>query len=323
MEGAGPVHRQRPAAVEGEPAESPGDPGEERSACGDRHGEEAREGLTLDKRLKNKISFEIDDFDRFLVDEVFPASRQPGRWAAMNAVRHTNRAWMLRESDPQMAAFRAITGEEESATALFRALQRLKYPKAEKLKRRCHVHKNAVTPFLAAVWDQCAPALNTMAPAGFSLSIDKKGRRPLLVLKLHKMIGGVDHAGEARPPLGLRVTEVEFREDGTIDPATEKPHDFEKKIAEHAASEGAANVLAYLEKRANLRNIILYAADNGIPLVRTPIEPFLRLARRNTFLILKLFLLVDGYQVQQSFARQCLLAFLKMLGRTDVEVTFD
>lgn len=285
--------------------------------------EESGSAVEGAKRPSNSISFELDDLDRFLVDEMLPNSGEPGRWAALNAIRHTNRAWMLRESDPSMAAFRAITAEEEAATALFRALRRLGYPSAEKLQPRNHLHKNAVVPFLGAVWDQLVPALNRLAPRGFSVSIDKKDLKPRIVVKLKTTIGGVEYEAEPIPPLELRVTEGQFLVDGMLDPATEKPVEFEQKIAEQAASAGAASVKTYLKQRANLRNQVLYAGETGYPLVRTPIEPFLRLGRGNTLLILKIFLLVDGYDVQQSFARQCLLAFLKALGETDVQVTFD
>ena len=91
-----------------------------------------------------------------------------------------------------------------------------------------------------------------------------------------------------------------------------------------AAEQGAPSVMAHLKERANLRNQILYAGDSGYPIpVDERVLHGLELARRNTFLLLKVFLLVDAYPSIQSFARQCLLAFLKMLGQPGIEVTFE
>lgn len=90
------------------------------------------------KRRSDSICFELDDFDRAIVDDLIPNSHAPGMWAAFNAIKHTNRAWKLRAVDPAMAAFRAITAEEEAAIALFKSLRRLGYPGADKLKIRDH-----------------------------------------------------------------------------------------------------------------------------------------------------------------------------------------
>ncbi len=266
-------------------------------------------------RLSDGIVFELDDFDRHLVDELLPKSAEPGRWAAMNAVRHANRAWKIREVDPAMAAFRAITGEEEAASALFRAFRRVGYPNAEKLNPRSHVHKNAVTPFLDAVFSLLALPFNAVFPRGFALSVTAEGR---IVIKLIVENGTY----EPTPPLHMFLTEGKFLPDRTIDRETERPVDFGNKIAEQAATNGAVTVKAYLKERANLRNLILYAGENGHPEVRTPIDPFLRLACRNTFTILKVYLLIDQYEVQ-TFARQCLLAFLKTVADPTIEVVFE
>ncbi len=48
-------------------------------------------------------------------------------------------------------AFRAITAEEEAATALIFALQRRRYPRANELDSYKHAHKAGLTPFLRAI----------------------------------------------------------------------------------------------------------------------------------------------------------------------------
>jgi hypothetical protein len=247
-------------------------------------------------------------------------AEEPGRWAAFNAIRHLNRAWMLREIDPMMAAFRAMTGEEEAATALFHALRRLKYPAARRLDPANHLHKNAVTPFLAAVWDLLRPAWHQTFPGGFTLTINKDEPKPRLIVSGRDKDGGWY---TPIPPLHLYVTEGQIRSDGTLDPASEKPVDFERKIAEHAAKAGAASILGYLQKRAILRSQLLYAGDKGIPTLGTPIEVVLRRFRASIFKIVKLYLLVDGYNEVQSFARQCLLSFLRIVENPKIQVKFE
>jgi hypothetical protein len=52
----------------------------------------------------------------------------------INALDHFERSAKLFEKDREMASFRAITGEEEAATAFMKAIQLRKYPHAEEFK---------------------------------------------------------------------------------------------------------------------------------------------------------------------------------------------
>lgn len=106
-------------------------------------------------RPSKSLIFQVSDFDREVAD-VVSTIPPPARWSGFNAIRHLNKAWRLREDDREMAMFRAITAEEEAATAIFHSLQRLRYPGASGLNPRNHIHKNALAPFLHAV----AMALN-------------------------------------------------------------------------------------------------------------------------------------------------------------------
>lgn len=64
---------------------------------------------------------------------------------------HLSLAHRLKDIDPAMALFRAITAEEEAATALLRALQVRRYADAGKLLPRDHLQKAAVYPYLRAI----------------------------------------------------------------------------------------------------------------------------------------------------------------------------
>lgn len=70
---------------------------------------------------------------------------------ARSAFEHLRKAWRLRGLDNEMAIFRAITAEEEAATALILALQIQCYPGADQLRPWNHVHKSAFWPLILAV----------------------------------------------------------------------------------------------------------------------------------------------------------------------------
>jgi hypothetical protein len=56
-----------------------------------------------------------------------------------------------------VAGFRAITGEEESVSAIYHALKRRRYNGADKLDPRNHLHKAALYPFLIDVSQALQP----------------------------------------------------------------------------------------------------------------------------------------------------------------------
>jgi hypothetical protein len=78
--------------------------------------------------------FVESEFDQHLVDMLLTTAA-PGQYAARNAVRHLDKAGEIAEIDPMMAAFRAITAEEEAATAVFHALRRQGYPASSPTRR--------------------------------------------------------------------------------------------------------------------------------------------------------------------------------------------
>ena len=88
----------------------------------------------------------------------------PGKHCARSAIRHIEKAWEIKDIDREMAGFRAITGEEESVTAIFHSLKRRKYKASGKLNPWKHVHKVAMYPFLIAVSQAFAPFKSEMKP---------------------------------------------------------------------------------------------------------------------------------------------------------------
>ena len=68
-----------------------------------------------------------------LIEELVEEYPSPGKHAARSAFRHIKKAWEIKDIDKEMAAFRAITAEEESATAVFHSVMRRKYKNAQNL----------------------------------------------------------------------------------------------------------------------------------------------------------------------------------------------
>lgn len=248
-----------------------------------------------------RIEFPLEEIDLALTDALFKMPA-PAKWPAVNAIRHLNRAWRLRQLDPQMAYFRSITAEEEAATCLFLSLKKLKYPGSEKLQHRNHLHKNALFPFLIAVSRMFAKHKAWLPST--KIYLDSKTSPPRMFLQFQ--IAGIKGYWEPQPPLNLSVA-------GGPKDGESKTIDFSAEIAELAKEHSVTAILSHLKERANLRNRLLYAGATGYPDVQGDAEATVKRFQRNVFLMLRLYLLIEPYE-RQLFVQQCLDAFLLMLG---------
>jgi hypothetical protein len=213
---------------------------------------------------------------------------------------HIQRAWAIRLLDPEMAAFRAITGEEESASAIFHALQRRKYPGSRALRPRDHRIKSAVIPFL----DALALAFANAEPLNLRPTLEVDTRRKPKRLQVRLTVRNQDGDEEwayPEPPLGFTIAL-----DGAID-------DFSDAIAALATRRRVASLVKLIERRANHRNQLIYATSSGIPKIVGPTEPTLLRFRDHIYRNLVIFLLVDQYSEHQLFVQQALNALLRMM----------
>jgi len=240
------------------------------------------------------------DFDRSLVQMV-KASAPRGQYSARSAIRHIDKAAAIAELDPEMAAFRAITAEEESATAIFHALRRHKYLGSEQLQPHDHLQKNAVRPFCLAV-SELIERVHTSFNLNPSFSVDKEDGELRMGTRFHAAgVGGGDRWAMPQPPLNMAIS--------AGDPASAMQlHDFTEQLQEIADNQHAFHIRVYLKQRANARNEILYASATGLPSVI--LNKFLEEQRRVVQINLRLFLLIDQYPEHQLLAKQALRAFL-------------
>jgi hypothetical protein len=256
----------------------------------------------MSQKPSDTISFPLTDLDRGIVD-ILPFMPDPSRWPAFNAVRHLNRAWRLREIDPQMAMFRAVTAEEEAATAIFQSLKRRGYSGTVKLKHRDHVHKNAVIPFFDAITRVIAKIGDQMPKTELILNSEEK--RMEIRFRPIDPADTEDVWNYPTPPLHFSLSGG---------PATGmKKEDFAGGVKEIVSGANVKDIIEYIRNRANFRNQLLYAAHNGYPNVSQDIESEIQHIQRHVFIILRMYMLIDPYPSKQLFVQQALDAFLRLL----------
>jgi hypothetical protein len=248
-----------------------------------------------------RLSFPLTPFQVKLLETVERLSH-PAVHCAKNAIWHLNRAQKLTIVDPEMAVFRSITAEEESASALFMSLKARKYAGARRLKPRAHKHKNALIPFFDAISELIGPALEASPFSQPTVYFDEEVSPPRLRLRLTlRLIDGEVYLFP-EPPLHLS-----FSVDGA-------PADFTLQFQGIAARFNHDSVEKFLQVRAEQRNILLYAGNDGGRRFSGDIEALVAAYRTTVFRNLTLLCLIDLHSEPQGFVQQCLDAFLKNLG---------
>jgi hypothetical protein len=227
-----------------------------------------------------------------------------GRHCAINAVDHVRKAWRLREIDPEMAIFRAITAEEESATAIFYALVRRKYVGASKLRLDDHEHKAAVGPFLDALVEIVTDVPD--AEPTVVLSRTPNGER------LFTRLSFVDASGQKfvlypLPPLSGGVS-INGDEEAL-------GREFDQALNRIATRARATSIKKHVAGIKNERNKLLYASDRGVARVRELQDWYFTQVRDRVFRNLITYLLIDQHAQKQEFAQEALKAFLRIVWR--------
>jgi hypothetical protein len=252
------------------------------------------------------ISLSADEQRLLKLLEAEPPSH--ARHCFSSAIQHLQRAHLLLELDPAMAVFRGITAEEEAASGLMQVLIARKYPGAEHLKPRDHVHKHAVTPFLRSVLQYFShirfSGVNTVKLAFKEVD---GNTRLVTAIRLEESPGGP--WARPIPPLNLSVREG----DGQTAPNF-KP-DFQKLIE----PTGYANILKFLQFEANARNRVLYAGKDGFPVISYLQPEFLLERQKRVFAILKTGLLIWPYEEIQPFVIEALTSFLQLVMKVHAE----
>lgn len=245
---------------------------------------------------------EFTPFQQQVVDQVLKTTA-PGKHAARSALRHLERAFGLAESMPEIAIFLGITAEEESATAVFLAMQRRKYRNSDLIQKYNHVHKTALHPFLLAVGQALKEFVEPRNPKFLFDSEGAPDGRELLRVRFDVY----DNTGKLWCAMPMPSLHFSVSLNG-------EPHDFSSELASLASAHSAKDISTYIKNLAKRRNKILYAASNGIPHV-TDARSFLEYRRSVIVSHLMAYLLIDQHVEQQLFVQQTLDAFLITLGQ--------
>jgi hypothetical protein len=226
-----------------------------------------------------------------------------------SAFHHLRRSWLLYGKDNEMCAFRAITAEEEAATALIFALKQRNYDGALLLNHRNHVHKSAFTPFLRAV----EPVLSQMEFAAPKIRIAAHAKPPRIDVILDANAAGFkfDEPQEITIDEPLNFVVSKLGPDGG-----NAVHLFEEQFKAVADGKGADSIKAFIAGEANLRNELLYAADSGVPAVSFATSFITERARRVGAMV-GLTIAVLQTPKHQLFVQQGLYALLKALERIE------
>lgn len=244
-----------------------------------------------------------NEFDRELANCINESAKGHSRNCARSAIRHIEMAWKIKDIDPDMAVFRAITAEEEAATAIFLALKEQRYENANKIKYKNHSYKLALEPFIRSIckfsekWSK-VPGF----PFGdkFQLKIAGNEKEKKLEISFHYMEGMITPI----PPLGFEIA------------INGKPYYFTEELLKITSLKNREELIKHIQEVANQRNHILYAHPSGIPNVHNA-EGYIRRRKNIVFILLRVFALIYPYKEKALFVQQALDSFLTMMG--DIE----
>lgn len=232
------------------------------------------------------------------------------RYRGLNAIQGVSKAKALLPLDREMASFRAITAEEEAASALFMALKLRNYPGADKLNLGNHRHKAAVPPFLQVIAQSISKGPFTKG------SFDFNWNKPSITIHFPLSSLGVQLPGSEDFRLTLEEPLHMLQSVGD-----ERPYLFESEIAELAGAQTQANIEKVIAAQANARNTLLYASDASLPISEAT-EEILAKRAASVEIILLVTIAIMQTRIHQFMALQGLQAFLGVVA-PNADAVFD
>ncbi|WP_269715651.1 hypothetical protein [Caulobacter sp. NIBR2454] len=225
------------------------------------------------------------------------------RFRVENSLRHFDLAMPLLPIDREMASFRAITGEEEAAAALIKALQFRSYPHADRLSVKDHTHKAAVLACALAVKANMATGLKNLR-----VMFDLKDPRIDVGIPVSDFGVTSPHMKDVvlQPvePLDI-VRAAPPGEDGTV-----LSRDF-KKLAEGAKF---AQIREMLRVHSNARNKLLYASNKSLPRSRATAQS-ISARRSNAMLLISIAIVALQTDRHQALLCEAIDGLLEVVRR--------
>lgn len=218
------------------------------------------------------------------------------RCSATSAYIHLEKAWHLSDIDKEMSLFRAITAEEEMATAIFIALRNIGYTNAKRLSPKNHIHKQGLYPFCTAVWNFLNPSRTSDVKAQLYIEESESPK-----LRLRVLLPG-NYTLTPEPPLNQKA----MQDDNTL-------YKFEQELIDYAEAHGVDSIQKHLTELAKLRNTMLYAHNNSLPSFGGEIEDELMKKTNIVANLPRLLCLIFPYKERSALVQQCLDIYSNIL----------
>ncbi|MFV0624068.1 hypothetical protein ACBY01_08685 [Sphingomonas sp. ac-8] len=255
--------------------------------------------------MEAKAEFTVED----ALNRLEPNLPGPVRHRLRNSLNNFYRAAHLFDLDREMSSFRAITGEEEAASALMKAVHLRGYEHSRELNPRDHVHKAAVMACVGAIASTMKPMLGE-----FQLIFDFDKRRVDVKVPLtaFNVSGGDSYAIQPVEPLGLTFTR----------PGVDRQNLYDDVLKQIAGIGSFDSIKKMVSATANERNRLLYASDATTPRSFATTRSIRnRKLRAQTMLVLAIMVLQSRDQL--PLVREAILAFLGIISRLPQEHRAD
>lgn len=248
----------------------------------------------------------LTEFDMKCLDLLAAMPDRHSKHCFRSALFHIEKAESLYDIDPAMAAFRAITAEEEAGSGLMHCLKERGYIGSELLKPKDHFYKNSIPPFFDVLAKFFSQIFNVLDHSP-TLVIGHKDGKERLKMALPLLVSGELIFAYPNPPLQFSV-----KGDG-------KPPTYKNQIQELVESKGTRTIRKHLKERANMRNKILYAGPDGYPSNINVTNSFYTSRHFRVLSLIKAYLLIQPYKEKIIFVQDALSAFLYMIEQSDIQ----
>lgn len=224
-----------------------------------------------------------------------------------NAFRRIKQAWHLRQIDAEMAVFSAMTAEEEAASSVMAALRVRKYVNVEFLNSWSHPHKAGLIHMAHAVG-------RLMHECGLEdIKILVKPEIPRIetcIANLEKYGGPKELFAILDEPLNWSISLSKKEENVEGNSLV----DFKRQLQDIANDKNIESFNLFIRKKANDRNTVLYAGEDGIPKVEVQ-DSYFQTTLRDITILVGITIAILQSNTHQLFAQQALDAYIQALGK--------
>lgn len=249
----------------------------------------------------------LTDFERELLEGIKKNVKGRSKFCIYNAIHHLKMAFKIKELDPEMALFRAITAEEEVSRAIFIILKEQKYVNADKIKDQEHKYKQSLSIFIELIEISFYNKLKAnFLFEDISLFMDKEEKLQLKI-KLKKK-----EAFSTIPPLNFSLF------------VNDENYNFEEEVEELISKSNFKDFEKLIKKEINLRNEILYANDRGRIVIKEGLDDGLEKYYKTVFKLIIIYSLIYPYKKSKSdFVQNALNSYLFVLLKIENKICYN